>query len=99
VLFRSRFGDLVKRQLELFEDEHRADLAEVRDRLDRYNAADRDEAEELYGDYADAVDWLVEDLDDLRDRYAATLDEAAGHEYVRAFERAARRLRAVLAGK
>jgi hypothetical protein len=99
VLFRSRFGDLVRRQVELFENEHRADLADIRERLDRYNAAERDEAEELYGDYADAVDWLVEELDDLRDRYAATLDEAAAGDYVRAFDRAARRLRSALAGK
>jgi hypothetical protein len=95
VLFRSRFGDLVRRQLDLFEEEHRTDLEELRDKLDAYNDTGREDAEEAYGDYADAVGWLHEELDALRDRYAATLDEAAAADYERAFDRAVGRRRTI----
>jgi hypothetical protein len=88
---RGRFDDLIRRQLDLFEDEHRADLDEAAERLDRYHAAGRDEAEELYGDYVDTVDAVTDALLDLRDTYAATLDDEAADRYVRAFDRAARR--------
>ena len=40
-------------------------------RLEAYNRADRDEAEELYGDYVDAVETGTEILADMRDHYAA----------------------------
>ncbi len=46
-----------------------------------YNRADRDEAEELYGDYVDLVEAGTEVLADLRDTYASTLDEEAAEEY------------------
>lgn len=95
MLFRSRFGDLVRRQLDLFEEEHRGDLEEVRERLDLYNAGDRDEAEDLYGDYVLVVDAVIDALDDLRDHYASTLDDGAADDYVRAFDRAAGRRRSI----
>ena len=48
---RDRFGDLVRRQLDLFaEDED--DLLREADAAEKaYDAAERDEAEEAYGDY------------------------------------------------
>ena len=92
---RSRFGDLVRRQLDLCEEEHRGDLEEVRERLALYGAGDRDEAEELYGDYVLVVDAVIDALDDLRDHYAATLDDAAADDYVRAFDRAAQKRRSI----
>jgi hypothetical protein len=95
VLFRSRFADLVRRQLDLFEEENRGDLEEVRERLELYNAGDRDDAEELYGDYVLVVDAVIDALDHLRDRYAATLDDGAVDEYVRTFDRAAQKRRSI----
>ena len=84
-LRRSRFAQLIESQLDLFEREHRDVIDEVRDRLEAYNRADRAEAEELYGDYVDAVETGTEILADMRDHYAATLDDA--DEYVQAFNR------------
>jgi isocitrate dehydrogenase kinase/phosphatase len=97
VIFRRRarrFDDLIERQLDLFEREHADVVAEAEERLRLYNEADREEAEELYGDYVDAVETGTEILADLRDHFARTLDEDAAEEYERAFHAAvARRLR------
>ena len=88
---RARFGDVVDRQLDLFEREHRDVIEEAEEKLEAYNRADRDEAEELYGDYVDAIETGTEILADMRDHYAATLED--GEAYIRAFNRAvARRL-------
>ena len=83
---RSRFRDLVSRQLDLFMAEHRDVLDEVDERLLAYNRADRSDAEELYGDYLDAVDTGIELLVDMRDRYARTLEDP--DDYVRTFNSA-----------
>jgi hypothetical protein len=83
---RSRFAKLVETQLEVFVREHRDVLEEVGDRLRVYNAAARDEAEELYGDYVDAVETGTEILADMRDHYARTVDDP--DDYVRTFNRA-----------
>jgi Tfp pilus assembly protein PilF len=87
---RKRFSDLVARQLVLFEDEQRELIEECEAAKLAYDRADRDEAEERYGDYADLVDAGAEILADMRDRFARTLDdEAAAAEYEAAFNRAA----------
>jgi len=93
VIFRrQRFADVVARQLEVFaEDEARGLLEEVRDAKVVYDRADRDEAEERYGDYMDVVEAATEALADMRWRYAATLDEEAAEEYEEAFNRAVRK--------
>ena len=83
---RSRYGPLIDSQLELFVREHGDVLEDVAMRLERYNAAERDEAEELYGDYVDAVETGTEILADLRDNYAQTLDDP--DPYLRAFNKA-----------
>ncbi len=83
---RSRFAQLIDSQLDLFMRDHSAVLDEVEQRLAAYNRADRSEAEELYGDYADAVETGTEMLADMRDHYARTVDDP--DEYVRAFNRA-----------
>ena len=89
---RQRFADVVARQLEVFaEDEARGLLEEVRDAKVVYDRADRDEAEERYGDYMDVVEAATEALADMRWRYAATLDEEAAEEYEEAFNRAVRK--------
>ncbi len=83
---RSRFAQLVDSQLDVFVRDHRDVLDDVDERLRAYNAAERDEAEELYGDYVDAVETGTEILADMRDHYARTVDDP--EEYVRTFNRA-----------
>ncbi len=82
---RERFGDVIERQLDLFERDYPYVIEEARERLAAYNRADRDEAEELYGDYVDAVETGTEILADLRDAYARTLEEGVDERYERAF--------------
>ena len=83
---RSKYEAVIEAQLDLFLREHRDVVEDVATRLERYNLADRDEAEELYGDYVDAVETGTELLADLRDNYAQTLDDADA--YLRDFNRA-----------
>ena len=85
---RARFGELIDRQLDLFERDHRFVIEEVNERLEAYNRADRDEAEELYGDYVDAVETGTEILADMRDEFAMTLEEGIDTQYEREFNRA-----------
>jgi len=88
---RSRFHDVIVRQLDLFLDEHRDVIEECDERLAAYNAAERDEAEELYGDYVDAVETGTELLADMRDRFGSTLDEEDAERYEADFNRAVRK--------
>jgi hypothetical protein len=85
---RARFADVIERQLALFVRDHADVVDEARERLEAYNRADRDEAEELYGDYLDAVETGTELLADLRDHFGRTLDEDAFEQYEREFNRA-----------
>jgi hypothetical protein len=85
---RRRFADVISRQLDLFEREHRGLIDDCDAALRAYDRADRDEAEERYGDYVDLVETGTELLADLRDHFAATLDEDAADEYEHAFNRA-----------
>jgi hypothetical protein len=86
---RNRFGDVISRQLDVFaEDEAQGLLEEVRDAKVRYDGSERDDAEELYGDYVDVVEAATEALADMRRRYAQTLDDAAAEDYEDAFNRA-----------
>ena len=90
---RRPFTDVVERQLDLFEREEAELIAACEAAEEAYDSADRDEAEERYGDYVDLVETGTEILADLRDAFAATLDEGAAAEYERAFNRGvARRL-------
>ena len=83
---RRRFADLIERQLDLFVSED-ADLLEDVDRaLRRYNTADADDAEELYGDYQLAIEAATDRLGELRDTYARTVEH--GDAYVREFNAA-----------
>jgi hypothetical protein len=86
MLRRGRHQEVIDRQLELFRREHRDVLDDAAAKLERYNAAERDAAEELYGDYVDAVETGTEILADLRDHYASSLDEP--DRYLRDFNRA-----------
>jgi hypothetical protein len=86
---RARYAQVIDSQLALFEQDHRDVIDEADARLDAYNAAGRDEAEELYGDYVDAVETGTELLADMRDHYARTLDDPDG--YLREFNKAVER--------
>jgi len=88
VFRRKRFADLISRQLDLFEREHAGVIAEAEIRLDAYNRADRDEAEELYGDYVDAVETGTEVLADIRWSFWKTLDDDTAEAYEAEFNRA-----------
>jgi hypothetical protein len=88
MLRRGRFGDLIARQLDLFERDHADVIHEVDEKLAQYNAADREDAEERYGDYVDAVETGTELLADARDHFMRTLDEATAERYEREFNRA-----------
>ncbi len=85
---RGRFAEVIDRQLEIFERDHHFVVEEVEERLEAYNSAERDEAEELYGDYIDAVETGTEILADIRDAYMRTLEEGIDEQYEAAFNRA-----------
>ena len=88
-MFRKRrFSEVIARQLDLFVHDHPDVIAEVEARLDAYNDAGREDAEELYGDYVDAVETGTEILADMRWEYVRSLDEAAAEEYEAEFNRA-----------
>ena len=86
-LGRARFGDLIQRQLDLFEREHRGLIEDCLEAERAYVSAPRDEAEERYGDYLDLVETGTELLADIRDHFASTLDDETAEEYEDAFNR------------
>ena len=89
----SRFSDVIKRQLELFEIDQRAVIEDVETALQKYNQADREDAEARYEEYLDLVEEGTEALADLRDNFASAMDDEAAREYEAEFNRAvARRL-------
>jgi hypothetical protein len=85
---RRRFADLIGRQLDLFEQEEAALIRDCIEAEQAYNRADRDEAEELYGDYVDLVEAGTEALAEIRDAFKWTLDEETQEEYEAEFNRA-----------
>ena len=78
---------MIERQLALFEREYPEVIEEARERLEAYNRADRDEAEELYGDYIDAVETGTELLADMRGVHPDAR-RGCGEEYEAEFNRA-----------
>ena len=85
---RHRFADVISRQLDLFEREH-AELIRECDAAERaYDRAEREEAEERYGDYLDLVETGTELLADQRDHFASTLAEGVDEDYEGEFNRA-----------
>ena len=85
---RGRFADLIQRQLDLFEREQAALIADCEHAERAYDAADREEAEERYSEYLDLVETGTDLLADLRDNFAQTMDDEAAEEYEQAFNRA-----------
>ena len=88
---RGRFHELVERQLDLFAADEAELLAEAAAAEAAWNAARAENAEEAYGDYQLVVDALADRLLDIRESYAARLDEQAAAEYAAEFTRAATR--------
>jgi hypothetical protein len=79
----------VRRQLDLFAEDEAELLREAEEAESAYDAAERDEAEEAYGDYQLVLESVAERLEDLRDTYARTLEEDVAGEYAAAFDAAA----------
>ncbi len=90
-LRRDRFREVIARQLDLFVEDGAELLEECRAKARTYEHAPREDAEEAYGDYVDAVEEATEALADMRDRFARTLGETAADEYEESFDRAVRR--------
>jgi hypothetical protein len=88
VLRRRRFGDLIARQLELFEREHAGLIHDCEEAERAYDRAERGEAEGRYGEYLDLVESGTEILTGLRDAYVTTLEDDAAERYVAEFNRA-----------
>ena len=88
-LWRRPFADLVRRQLDLFAEDEAVPLAEAREAEIAWLRTGRDDAEEAYGDWQLVADAVGERLLDLRETYAATLDDSAATKYRTAFDRAA----------
>jgi NTP pyrophosphatase (non-canonical NTP hydrolase) len=88
---RSRFDDVVRRQLDLFTIDESGLLEEAQEADDAWTNAEPAETEELYGDYQLAVDEIGERLFDVRESYASSLDERGAERYRSTFNRAAKR--------
>jgi hypothetical protein len=85
------FADLVRRQLDLFAAENAGLVGDVEAALAAYNRAPRDEAEERYGDFLDLVETGTDELIELRENYASSLEVDAAEDYRAAFNDAVRR--------
>ena len=84
---RRRFREVIERQLSFFLEDDSDLLDDVDRALEKYNRADRDDAEELYGDYQLAIEAATDRLAELRDTYARTLEDDDAEQYVHEFNR------------
>jgi hypothetical protein len=91
IFFKRRFGDLIERQLDLFEQDNGELFERVADAEADYRSAGRGEAEERFSDLQELLTEGTDGLIELRDTYAQTLDEETSEEYVAAFDLAALR--------
>ena len=91
MILRKRFSDVIARQIDAFEREQADLIADCEAAERAYDRAERDEAEERYGDYLDLVETGTDLLASLRDNYASTLPVERADEYEQAFNRAVRK--------
>jgi signal transduction histidine kinase len=82
---------VIESQLDLFEQQDAAFLARVDDAERAYDRADRDEAEEVFGQFQELVEHATEALAEMRDAYAATLEPESAEEYSVEFNAAVHR--------
>ena len=85
---RRRFREVIERQLGFFVQDDSDLLDDVDRALEKYDGADRDDAEELFGDYQLTIEAATDRLAELRDTYARTLDEDDAEQYAREFNEA-----------
>jgi len=90
-LRRDPFRDVITRQLDLFVEDEADLLEDCRDKYRLYEQADREDREEAYGDFVDAVETATEALADMRDRFSHTLGEDAAGVYEDSFNRTVRK--------
>jgi hypothetical protein len=88
---RDPLRDVIARQLDLFVADEADLLEECREKFRLYQHADREDREEAYGDFSDAVETATEALADMRDRFARRLDEDTAEMYEESFNRAVRK--------
>ena len=79
---------MIARQLDLFQRDQAELIRECEEAQSAYDRAERDEAEERFGDYQDLVETGTEALADLRDHFASTLGDDAAEQYEAEFNRA-----------
>ncbi|HEU5064373.1 MAG TPA: hypothetical protein VFT86_00600 [Gaiellaceae bacterium] len=79
---------MIRRQLDLFENEHAELIADCEAAERAYDATGRDEAEERYADYLDLVETGTEELAARRDHFASAMTASAAEEYEAEFNRA-----------
>ena len=87
---RRRFAEAIERQLDLFEQDNADLLARIEEARAAYADADAD-PEERYSEFLDLVELATDELEEMRDTFAAALDDEAAEEYEQAFDRAFRR--------
>jgi sugar-specific transcriptional regulator TrmB len=75
VFRRDPFRDVIRRQLDLFENDEAELIAEVREAERAYDKAPREDAEAAYEQLWDMVETGTEMLAEIRDSYMRTLDE------------------------
>ena len=78
---RTRFIDLVERQLAMFRADRAGLIHDTETALRAYTDAGRGEAEERYGDFLDLVETGQDELVEIREAYAETLDARTAEEY------------------
>jgi hypothetical protein len=88
---RSRFRDVVTRQLDIFAVDLSTIVEEEAAAWATWSDARRDDAEDAYAGWQLVADAMVDELTTVRDSYAATLDSETAPEYEDVFTRAARR--------
>jgi hypothetical protein len=88
---RRRFAEAIERQLDLFERENGDLLRRIDEARSLHRAADREEAEERYSELLDLVEIATDELEEMRDAFASTLEEQLGEEYAESFDRASRK--------
>jgi hypothetical protein len=87
---RRRFAEAIERQLDLFEEDSAELLGRIEAARAAYAEADED-PEERYSEFLDLLELAADELEEMRDTFAATLDEEAAEEYEEAFDRAYRK--------